>query len=118
MIKNKNLRMYEALAHEVAMDAAARRELIPELRELSRELLGYARDQLAAYERADQRHTVRASIRAMERPSLLARLGEILVGQPRAVFAYRDFERMSNDDLRSALEDAESMLEGAVQREG
>ena len=114
MIKNKNLRLYESLAHEVAMDAAARRELTPEQRELSSDLLAYARDQLAAYERAERPHKVRASIRAMDRPSLLARLAEILVGQPRVVFAHRDFARMSDDDLRSALEDAESMLERSV----
>ena len=114
MMKNKNLRMYESIAHEVAMDAAARRELTPEQRELSRDLLAYARDQLAACEQVDRRHKVRASICEMDRPSLLARLGEILLGQPRVVFAHRDFARMSEDDLRSALEDAESMREGSV----
>jgi hypothetical protein len=113
MIKNKNLRLYEALAHEAAMDAAERRELTPELRAISNQLHGWAHAQIDAYERADARRhrKVRPAILAMERPSLFARLGEILAGQPRVVFAYRDFEHMTDDDLRSALEDAEQMLE-------
>jgi len=118
MIKNKNLRLYEALAHEAAMDAAERRELTPELRAISRRLHGWAHAQIDAYEcaevREQKRQKVRPAIRAMERPSLLARLGEILAGQPRVVFAYRDFEHMSDDDLRSALEDAEQMIERTV----
>ena len=113
MIKDKNLRLYEALAHEAAMDAAERRELTPELRAISRQLHGWAHDQIDAYERAETRprRTIRPEILAKDRPSLLARLGEILAGQPKVVFAYRDFEHMSDDDLRSALEDAEQMLE-------
>ena len=115
MIQNKNLRLYEALAHEAAMEAAERRELTPELRAISRQLHGWAHGQIDAYERAEKRqrqlHRVRPSIRAMERPFLLARLGEILAGQPRVVFAYRDFDHLGDDDLRTALEDAEQMIE-------
>ncbi len=113
MIKDKNLRLYETLAHEAAMDAAERRELTPELRAISQRLHGWAHEQIDAYDRADarRRKKVRPSILAMERPPLLARLGEILAGQPKVVFAYRDFEHMSDDDLRSALEDAEQLLE-------
>jgi len=115
MIKNKNLRMYEALAHEAAMDAAARRELTPELRAMSRRLHASVHKRLDALDRADkQRRAVRAEIVAMDRPSLLQRLGELLSSQPRAVFAFRDYERMSDDDLRSALEDAQSMIERLV----
>jgi hypothetical protein len=114
-MKNKNLRMYEALAHEVATDAAARGDLTPELSALSSELLAYARGRLADYERVDRCSKVPASIRAMNRPSVLARLGELLAGQPRIVFAHRDFQRMTDDDLRSALADAESLLQGTVQ---
>ncbi|MEJ7598478.1 MAG: hypothetical protein WKG01_11260 [Kofleriaceae bacterium] len=113
MIKDENLRTYEALTHEAAMDAAERRELTPEQRAGSRRLLAYAHAQLAELERADARRVrcVRPAIQAMQRPSLLERLAEIFRAQPRVVFAHRDFERLSDDDLRSALEDAESMIE-------
>ena len=72
--------------------------------------LAHAR--LQEMERADAKATkVRPAIRAMERPSMLQRLSQIFAIQPRSVLAFRNFERLSDDDLRSALEDAESMLE-------
>jgi hypothetical protein len=112
MIKNNKLRMYEALAHDVAMDAAARRELTDAQRAESRELLAFAHQKLAELEsKHDRCKGVRESIRAMQRPSLLKRLAEIFKIQPRAVFAFRDYARLSDDDLRLALENAEQMLE-------
>lgn len=112
MIMNKKLRMYESIAHEVAMDAAQRHELTDSQRAESRELLAFARTKLADLEaKHDRCAGVRAEIRAMERPSLLKRLAEIFKIQPRAVFAFRDYARLSDDDLRLALENAEQMLE-------
>ena len=112
MIMNKQLRLYEALAHEAAMDAAQRRELTPEEREISKRMFTLARAHLADLERSDgASRAVRPAIVAMDRKSLLERLGEIFSLQPRAVLAYRDFERLSDNDLRTALEDAESILE-------
>ena len=112
MIKNKKLGMYETIAHEVAMDAAERHELTAEQRAESRDLLAFANAQLAALEAKHDRCTgVRDAIRAMDRPSLLKRLAEVFKLQPRAVFAFRDYARLSDDDLRLALEDAEQMIE-------
>lgn len=112
MIKNKKLRAYEALAHEVAMDAASSREMTDDQRSESRALLAFAHQKLAALEaQHDRCKGVREAIRAMERPSLLKRLAEIFKMQPRAVFAFRDYARLSDDDLRLALEDAEQMIE-------
>lgn len=112
MTNNKKLRLYDALAHEVAMDAAARHELSDAQRAESRELLAFAHKKLAELEaKQDRCKGVRPAIRAMERPSLLQRLAEIFKVQPRAVFAFRDYARLSDDDLRLALEDAEQMLE-------
>ena len=112
MIKNKKLHMYEVVAHEVAMDAAARRELTEEQRAESRELLAFANAKLAELEaNHDRCKDVRPAIRAMDRPLLLKRLTEIFKVQPRAVFAFRDYARLSDDDLRLALENAEQMIE-------
>jgi hypothetical protein len=114
MIKDKNLRLYETLAHEVAMDAAAKRELTDEQRELSRQLFAQTHERIAEMERALRARApkkVRTEIVAMERPSLLARLGELLAPRPRAMLAFRDLEAMSDDDLRNALEDAMTMIE-------
>jgi hypothetical protein len=94
------------------MDAAARHELTDAQRAESRDLLAFAHQKLAELEaKQDRCKGVRAQIRAMERPSLLKRLAEIFKVQPRAVFAFRDYARLSDDDLRLALEDAEQMLE-------
>ena len=111
MIKNKNLRCYETLSHEAAMDAAERRELTDEQREISRNLHAYAQSLVAQMERSERKTEVRPTIATMARPSVLLRFAEIFAIQPTAAMAFRDFERMSDDDLRSALEDAETMLE-------
>jgi len=111
MTRNSKRSMYEALAHEVAMDAAARRELTDTQRAEARELLAFAQGKLAELEaKQDRCKGVRPEIRAMDRPSVLKRLAEIFKLQPRAVFAFRDYARLSDDDLRLALEDAEQML--------
>ena len=113
MIKDKNLRLYEALAHEVAMDAAARRELTDEQREQSRRLLAHAHERLAELERAKRKPAtrVRDDVATLPRPSLLQWLGEVLTQHPRAVLAFRDLDQMSDDDLRIALEDALQLIE-------
>ena len=51
MIKNKDLRLYEELAHRIAMDAAERRELTPELRDVSRRLHTWIHGRLDAMDR-------------------------------------------------------------------
>jgi hypothetical protein len=53
VIKNKDLRLYEELAHRIAMDAAERRELTPELREVSRRLHAWVHERLATMDRMD-----------------------------------------------------------------
>jgi hypothetical protein len=114
MIKNKNLRLYEALAHEIAMDAAAKRELTDEQRQLSRDLLAQTHARLAQIEstyRQSAPRKVRPEVAAMARPGLLEWLGQLLAPRPRSVFAFRDLERMSDDDLRNALEDALTLSE-------
>ena len=47
-MKMSNEELYEQRAHEAAMDAAARRELTPAEREISRRMFAFARAQLAA----------------------------------------------------------------------
>jgi hypothetical protein len=42
---------------------------------------------------------------------VMARLDELCAQHPDMQFAHRDYEHLSDDDLRSALEDAESLIE-------
>jgi sialic acid synthase SpsE len=114
MIKDKNLKLYEALAHEVAMDAAERRELTDDQREISKRLVAKTHERIAEAERAQRAKAprkVRAEYAAMERPSLLSKLRDLLASQPRAALAFRDLDKMSDDDLRVALEDVTSLIE-------
>jgi hypothetical protein len=114
MIKDKNLKLYETLAHEVAMDAAERRELTDEQREISKRLLAKTHERIADMERALRAKAPRkvcAEYAGMERPGLLATLRDLLAGQPRAALAFRDLDKMSDDDLRVALEDVTSLIE-------
>ena len=120
MTAMNNFRIFEAIAHESAMDTAARRELTPAQRRESRRLLAYTHERLAELRHSQAERektsgalatTIRPSILAMARDAIVNRLGELLAAHPRAVFAHRDFTSMSDDDLRSALEDAEFMTE-------
>jgi hypothetical protein len=54
---------------------------------------------------------IRDAIRAMSLPQLVARLNELKRAHPEMQFAHRDYEQLTEDDLRRALEDAESLLE-------
>lgn len=85
-----------------------------EQRQESRDLLALAHARIAELERSKRRNEprkVRGEVAAMQRPSLLQRLGELLAVQRRTVYAFRDLDAMSDDDLRNALEDALSMTE-------
>ena len=53
MIDNKDLALYEHLAHRIAMDAAERRELTPKLREVSCRLHAWVHARLDGMERAE-----------------------------------------------------------------
>ena len=47
----------------------------------------------------------------MSPAQMIARLNEMHVLHPTMKFAHRDYEHMAEEDLRSALEDAESLIE-------
>jgi len=114
MIKDKTIDLYETLAHEVAMDAAAKRELTDGQREISKRLLANAQARLAKLERARRAKAprkVRAEYEGLERQTLLSRLRDLFASQPRAALAFRDLDNMSDDDLRIALEDATALIE-------
>ena len=55
--------------------------------------------------------SIRDWIRALNPAQAIAKLTEIKVAHPELQFAFRDYEHMSPDDLRSALEDVVSLIE-------
>jgi len=112
MTTNQNLRIYEAIAHEAAIAAAQRRELTPAEREASTRIYDAMRDVAARAERAIRgSNRVRASILAMPIEAVVLRLAELFDSRPNAVFAHRNLKSLTENDLRTALEDLETMIE-------
>jgi hypothetical protein len=113
---NKSLRIYEAIAYESAIDASDRGAgLTPAEHEEARRIVGNMREVVLAKQRADRAATrvkrVRPSILAMGRNAMEARFDQLFATHPDAVFAHRDLTALTDDDLRTALEDAESLVE-------
>lgn len=112
---NKNLRIYEAVAYESALDASERGVgLTHDERDEARRIVGNMRKVVLAEQRADRAaeraRRVRPSILAMARDAMVARF-QWLFAQPDALIACRDLTELTDDDLRTALEDAETLLE-------
>lgn len=113
---NKSLRIYEAVAYESAVDASERGGgLTAEEFEDARRIVGNMRTMILAKQRAERAVTrtkrIRPSIWAMTRAAMESRFGWLFAEHPDAFIAHRDLTEMTDDDLRSALEDAESLVE-------
>ncbi len=118
----KNLRILDAVYHEAALIDADDGPDTPELRRDVDAIMAFTQGRLAELRRAELRRnaerapaivssTVRPSILTMTRDAILARLAALWTAQPGTVFAHRAFATMLDDDLRVALEDAESIAE-------
>jgi hypothetical protein len=116
MTTNRNHRIYDAIAYEDALDAAERRDLTTDERDAARRFVDSMRAQVLHKQRMDRmsRTRIRPSILAMALDAVVKRLEVILEAHPDAVFAHRDLKEMSEHDLRTALEDAETFLEKLV----
>lgn len=116
---DRDLNTFMAVAHEVALAEAYETKSTVDVRRHARALATFAQDRLAAMRRAERAHRpakivsgdVRPSILAMARDAVFARLRELWTLHPELQLAHRDCVGMSDDDLRSALEDAESTIE-------
>ncbi len=114
--QKKNQRIYEAISYESAIEASAQgTNLTLAEREESRRFVDGMRARVIVKQRVDRAAArvgrVRPSILAMVREAMERRFAELLATHPTAVFAHRDLEELSDDDLRTALEDAEALIE-------
>ncbi|RYG75661.1 hypothetical protein EON77_10955 [bacterium] len=114
--QRKNFRIYEAISHEVAMDAADTGVgLTPEERAEAYRFADELRASIRAKRRADRavamKQRVRPSIIAMARDAVERWISDIAATHPAMVLAHRDLTEMSDDDLRTALEDALTLIE-------
>ncbi len=113
---NKSLRIYEAIAYESALDASDRGVgLTDEEHDEARRIVANMREAVLAKQRVDRAAArvkrVRPSIFAMARDAMEARFNALFSAHPDAVIAHRDLTALTDDDLRSALEDAETLVE-------
>ena len=114
--KQKNLRIYDAIAYEDALDASDRRDLTTAERDDAHRFIDGMRARVLDEQGARRLDTsagnrIRPSILALARDAVERWLGEVFASHPGAVFAHRDFTSMSDHDLRTALEDALTLIE-------
>ena len=114
--QKKNFRIYEAISHELAMDAADKgTDLTPTERAEAYRFADEFRASIHAKWRADRavqmKQRVRPSILALARDAVERWLGEVFAAHPSALLAHRDLTELSDDDLRTALEDALTLSE-------
>ena len=123
MIENDHdLETFMAIAQEQAIADAKLMPTTPEIRQRAQALVEFARDRLAAKQREERAKRpsnvvpggIRDAIRAMSPAQVFAQLTELCGAHPELHFAHRDFSHLSEEDLRSALEDAESLIERGV----
>jgi hypothetical protein len=115
----RNMRILDALA-----DQAAHYELefgapTKESRAAGARYAAVASDLLAKKRREDlervaittERRPIRKSLLAMGRDALLAQIAKLEAGAPMLAFAYQDLTHVSDDDLRTMVDDAEWAME-------
>jgi len=115
----RDLKMFMAIAQASAVEEAKLMPTTPDIKQRARALAEMARDRMASMAREARAKrpsnvvsgAIRASIQAMNPLQVIARLNELRILHPELQFAHRDYDMLTDEDLRSALEDAESLVE-------
>jgi hypothetical protein len=115
----QDLKTFMAIAQAEAIEEAKLMPTTPDIKQRARALAEFGRDRLAAQAREQRAKrpsnvvtgAIRAVIQAMSAEQVIARLEELRVMHPDLQFAHRDYDVLTDVDLRSALEDAESLVE-------
>ena len=118
----RDLRTFMAIAQDVAIAKAKMMPTTPDIQRRAAALVEFGREKIAEMRREELARrpsnivsgTIREAIRKLTRSEVIARLSEIWTQHPEMQFAHRHCETMTDDDLRSALEDAESLIERTV----
>ena len=119
--RDTNLRILDAAYHEAALIDADQVGMTAEMRRDADAIMAFTQERLAEMRRTELRRdaaraqviaaNVRPSILAMARAAIVARLEALGATQRGAIFAHRDFGEIAEEDLRTALEDAEALAE-------
>jgi len=115
----RDLNAFMAIAQASAVEEAKLMAPTPDIKKRAHALAEMARDRLARTAREERAKrpsnvvsgAIRAAIQAMSPAHVIARLTELRGQHPDMAFAHLDYEHMTDEDLRSALEDAESLFE-------
>ena len=118
----RDLRTFMAIAQDVAIARAKLMPTTPDIRNRAAALVAFGHEKIAEMRRAELARrpsnvvtgTIRDWIGKLTRGELLAELSSVWTAQPQLQFAHRECDEMTDDDLRSALEDALSLIERQV----
>lgn len=118
----RDLRTFMAVARDVAIAKAERMPTTPDIQRRAAALVAFGRERIAEMRREELARrpsnvvsgAVRDAIQKLTRAEVITRLSQIWAQNPALQFAHRECDEMTDDDLRSALEDAESLLERVV----
>ncbi len=114
----KNMRVLDALADEAANSALEHEGSTKESRAAAERYGGFVSERLAELRREDlekvpvtsERRPVRRSLLAMGRDALLAQLAKLQEASPVLAFAHHDLTHVTDDDLRTMIDDAEQAM--------
>jgi hypothetical protein len=115
----RDLNAFMAIAQAAAVEEAKLMQTTPDIKRRAHALAEMARDRLASMAREERAKrpsnvvsgAIRSAIQAMSPKQVLARLTELRMQHQDMAFAHLDYGHMTDEDLRSALEDAESLIE-------
>lgn len=115
----RRLRSFEALQIALATEDAKHMQTTPEMERQVDRLYAAGRRRMAQLRYAENAlwplkvvsGDIRPEIEAMPRTQVIAQLGELRAKHPELQYAHRDCETLSDQDLRSMLEDATKLTE-------
>ena len=111
----RDLKAFMAVMQAAAIADAKLMPTTPDIKRRAHALVAFARDRVA--EMRDERpsnvagRAVRAAMLAMSPAQVSARLAELRAAYPTLQFPHDDYEHMTDEDLRSALEDVEALIQ-------
>ena len=115
----RDLRTFEAIQIALAKEDAKRMPTTPEIERQVDALYAAGRRRMGQLRYAENSlwpikivsGEIRPEIQAMNRAEVIAQLGKMRAKYPEMQCAHRDCEKLTDDDLRSMLEDAMKLIE-------
>jgi hypothetical protein len=115
----RDLRTFMQIAADVAIAKAKLMPTTPDIRARAAKLVAFGHEKIAEMRREALARrpsnvvtgAIRDAFKALTRNELVAQLTALWSAYPALQFAHRECEEMTDDDLRSALEDATWLIE-------